>query len=244
MDRLSSQMDRKARREIKARLSSVAAVVLGLPSLVIAQDSLLVDSIAPYPTLRVRSFGEAHRVDSLWSDSLWIWSGACEGPLRSFRFEFPDSTFCALEFPCTREATVSSELNAPLSSASGLTPLQSWTAEVTVALDDLKAMPRKPLASSCFPPAASTAFEALLSAMEQAVFETEKCAVLVRASETLCLTRSQMRQALDRIASEDRKLDTLERIYRSDIEWTEAELRALFQLNFILEQALKRFTKR
>lgn len=105
-------------------------------------------------------------------------------------------------------------------------------------------MTRTPLAASCFPPAGSTAFEALLSAMEQAVFETEKCAVLVRASETLCLTRSQMRQALDRIASEDRKLETLERIYRSDIEWTEAELRALFQLNFILEQALKRFTKR
>ena len=80
--------------------------------------------------------------------------------------------------------------------------------------------------------------------MEKAVFETEKCAALERASETLCLTRSQMHQALDRIASEDRKLETLEQITRSDIEWTEAELRELFQLNFILERALKRFTKR
>ena len=154
MDRLFTQMDRKARRKMKTRLSSLVAVVLGLPVLVSAQDSLVVDSIAPYPTLRVRSFGEVHGVDSLWSDSLWMWSGACEGPLRSFRFEFADSTFCALEFPCTREATVSSEHNAPLSSVSGLSPLQSWTAEVTVALDELQAMPRKPLASSCFPPAA------------------------------------------------------------------------------------------
>lgn len=244
MDRLSSQMDRKTHREIKARLSTVVAVVLGLPSLMIAQDSLLVDSIAPYPTLRVRSFGEAHGVDSLWSDSLWIWSGSCEGPLRSFRFEFPDSTFCALEFPCTRAAMPPADLNAPLSSASSTSPLEAWTAAVTIALVDLEAMPRTPMASSCFPPAASAAFDALLSAMEQAVFETEKCAVLERASATLCLTRSQMHQALDRIASEDRKLETLERITRSDIEWTEAELRQLFQLNFILERALKRFTKR
>lgn len=80
--------------------------------------------------------------------------------------------------------------------------------------------------------------------MEQAVFETEKCAILERTSETLCLTRSQMQRALDRIPSEDRKLETLEQITRSDIEWTEAELRELFQLNFILERALKRFTKR
>lgn len=80
--------------------------------------------------------------------------------------------------------------------------------------------------------------------MEQAVFEAEKCAVLERASEAHCLTRSQMHEALDRIANEDRKLETLEQITRSDIEWTEAELRELFQLNFILERALKRFTKR
>lgn len=220
-------------------------VMLGLPSLMLAQaDSSPVDSIARYPILRVRSLAEGSGVDSLWSDSAWVWSGACDGPLRSFRFEFPDSTFSALEFPCMLQATAPSDLNAPLTSASDASPSQAWTAEVSVSLEDLQAMSRTPLAASCFPPAESTAFEALLSAMEQAVFETEKCAVLVRASETLCLTRSQMRQALDRIASEDRKLETLERIYRSDIEWTEAELRELFQLNFILEQALKRFTKR
>lgn len=245
MDRLSSQMDRKARREIKVGLSSVIAVVLGLPSLTLAQaDSSLVDSIVPYPSLRVRSFAEVHGLDSLWSDSVWVWNGTCEGPLRSFRFEFPDSTFSALEFPCTLQANAPSDLNAPLTSSSDASPLQVWTAAVSISLVDLQAMSRTPLAASCFPPASSKAFEALLSAMEQAVFETEKCAVLERASQTLCLTRSQMRQALDRIASEDRKLETLERITRSDIEWAEAELRELFQLNFILERALKRFTKR
>ena len=222
----------------------MVAVMLGLPYAMFAQDSLLVDSIAPYPTLRVRSFAEAHVVDSLWSDSVWVWNGACEGPLRSFRFEFPDSTFCALEVPCTPAATTPADLNAPLSSAASPSPAGAWTAAVTIALVELETMPRTPLASSCFPPAASAAFDAVLSAMEQAVFEAEKCAVLERASEALCLTRNQMHEALDRIANEDRKLETLEQITRSDIEWTEAELRAMFQLNFILERALKRFTKR
>ena len=244
MDRLSSQMDRKALRKINARISAVVAVMLGLPYALFAQDSLLVDSMPPYPTLRVRSFVEADVVDSLWSDSVWVWNGTCEGPARSFRFEFPDSTYCALEAPCTRAATPPADLNAPLSSASNPSLVEPWTAAVAIALVDLEGIPRKPLASSCFPPAASAAFDAVLSAMEQAVFEAEKCAVLERASETLCLTRSQMLQALDRIANEDRKLETLEQITRSDIEWTEAELREMFQLNFILERALKRFTKR
>ena len=136
------------------------------------------------------------------------------------------------------------DLNAPLSAELSASPLEGWTAAVSIALVDLEALPRKPLAWSCFPPAASAAFDAVLAAMERAVFEAEKCAVLEQASEALCLTRSQMHQALDRIASEDRKLETLEHITRSDIEWTEAELRELFQLNFILERALKRFTKR
>ena len=43
-----------------------------------------------------------------------------------------------------------------------------------------------------------------------------------------------MRQALSLIPSEDRRLETMERISRSDTEWTEPELRELFQLNFIL----------
>ena len=244
MDRLSSQMDRKARRQIKTRLSAVVALMVGLPCSMHSQDSLLVDSMPPYPTLRVRSFAEAHVVDSLWSDSVWIWNGTCEGPVRSFRFEFPDSTFCAVEAPCTRAVTPPADLNAPLSSASYPSPVEAWTAAVTIALDDLDVLPRTPVISSCFPPAASAAFDAVLSAMEQAVFEAEKCAILERASEAHCLTRNQMHEALDRIANEDRKLETLEQITRSDIEWTEAELREMFQLNFILERALKRFTKR
>lgn len=80
--------------------------------------------------------------------------------------------------------------------------------------------------------------------MERAVFEIDKCAVLAQASTTTCLTRQQMSQALQRIPSEDRKLETMERITRSDNKWTEAELREMFQLNFILERALKRFVKR
>ncbi len=86
MDRLFTQMDRKARRQIKTRMSAAVALMVGLPCSMLAQDSLLVDSMPTYPTLRVRSFVEADVVDSLWSDSVWVWNVTCEGPARSFRF--------------------------------------------------------------------------------------------------------------------------------------------------------------
>ena len=170
MGRLSSQMDQKSYRQMKTRLSGVIAVILGLPCSMFAQDSLLVDSMPPYPTLRVRSIVEAHVVDSLWSDSVWVWNGACEGPARSFRFEFPDSTFCAVEVPCTRIPPPATSM--PLSSESSPYPTETWTSRQPSRWSP--GGPRRtPLVSSCFPPAGSAAFDALLSAMEQAVFETE-----------------------------------------------------------------------
>jgi hypothetical protein len=201
-----------------------------LPAMALAQsDTLRMDSVAPVPALRVRSFAEASLVDSLWSDSLWVWNGPCDGTVRAFRFEFPDSTYC---------------LNAPMTAAVGGTQRQAWTGQASIARIDLEGMGRKLVATSCFPPASSAEFAQLLAAMEDAVFESEKCAVLSEVSARLCLTRNQMRQALSLIPSEDRRLETMEHISRSDTEWTEPELRELFQLNFILERALKRFAKR
>ena len=131
-----------------------------------------------------------------------------------------------------------------MTAAVGGTQRQAWTGQASIARIDLEAMGRKLVATSCFPPASSAEFAQLLAAMEGAVFESEKCAVLGKASARLCLTRSQMRQALSLIPSEDRRLETMEHISRSDTEWTEPELRELYQLNFILERALKRFAKR
>lgn len=216
-----------------------------LPAMTLAQsDTLRMDSVAPVPALRVRSFAEASLVDSLWSDSLWVWNGPCDGTVRAFRFEFPDSTYCRVDFPCVLEATQLTGLNAPLTAAVGGTQRHAWTGQASIARIDLEAMGRKLVATSCFPPASSAEFAQLLAAMEGAVFESEKCDVLGEVSARLCLTRNQMRQALSLIPSEDRRLETMEHISRSDTEWTEPELRELFQLNFILERALKRFTKR
>ena len=225
---------------------TTAWIAFLLPALALAQsDTLRLDSVVPVPALRVRSFAEASLVDSLWSDSLWVWNGPCDGAVRSFRFEFPDSTYCRVDFPCALEATQPTGLNAPLTAAvGGGTQRQAWTGQASIARIDLEAMGRKLVATSCFPPASSAEFAQLLAAMEGAVFESEKCAILGEASARLCLTRPQMRQALSLIPSEDRRLETMERISRSDTEWTGPELRELFQLNFILERALKRFAKR
>ena len=164
--------------------------------------------------------------------------------MRSFRFEFPDSTYCRVDFPCALEETQPTGPNAPLTAAVGGTQRQAWTGQASIARIDLEALGRKLVATSCFPPASSAEIAQLLAAMEGAVFESEKCAVLGEVSVRLCLTRPQMRHALSLIPSEDRRLETMERISRSDTEWTEPELRELFQLNFILERALKRFAKR
>ena len=213
---------------------TTAWIAFLLPAMALAQSD----------TLRVRSFAEASLVDSLWSDSLWVWNGPCDGAVRSFRFEFPDSTYCRVDFPCALEATQPTGPNAPLTAAVGGTQRQAWTGQASITRIDLEAMGRKLVATSCFPPASSAEFAHLLVAMEGAVFESEKCAVLGEASARLCLTRPQIRQALSLIPSEDRRLETMERISRSDTQWTEPDLRELFQLNFILERALKRFAKR
>ena len=213
---------------------TTAWIAFLLPAMALAQSD----------TLRVRSFAEASLVDSLWSDSLWVWNGPCDGAVRSFRFEFPDSTYCRVDFPCAVEATQPTGPNAPLTAAVGGTQRQAWTGQASITRIDLEAMGRKLVATSCFPPASSAEFAHLLVAMEGAVFESEKCAVLGEASARLCWTRPQMHHALSLIPSEDRRLEIMERISRSDTEWTEPELRELFQLNFILERALKRFAKR
>lgn len=213
---------------------TTAWIAFLLPAMALAQSD----------TLRVRSFAEASLVDSLWSDSLWVWNGPCDGAVRSFRFEFPDSTYCRVDFPCALEATQPTGPNAPLTAAVGGTQRQAWTGQASITRIDLEAMGRKLVATSCFPPASSAEFTQLLAAMEGAVFESEKCAVLGEASARLCWTRPQMHHALSLIPSEDRRLEIMERISRSDTEWTEPELRELFQLNFILERALKRFAKR
>ena len=224
---------------------TTAWIAFLLPAMALAQsDTMRMDSVVSASALRVRSFAEASHIDSLWSDSSWVWNGPCDGAVRSFRFEFPDSTYCQVDVPCALKATQPTGLNAPLTAATDGTHRQAWTGQASIARIDLEALGRKLVATSCFPPASSTEFAQLLAVMEGAVFESEKCAVLGESSARLCLTRNQMRQALSLIPSEDRRLETMERISRSDTEWTEPELRELFQLNFILERALKRFAKR
>ncbi len=207
-------------------------------------DYSALDSTAAHPTLRIRSFAEVSLVDSVLHDSLWVWIGPCDGPIRSFRFEFPDSTFCCIDFPCLAEGAELSNLNSPLITNSSSHAAQTWTAHASIVLSDVAVMPRIPIVSSCFPPASKAEFERLIFAMHNAVFETDKCLVLEEASAELCLTRHQMSQALRLIPSEDRRLEVMKHITRLDTKWTELELHEMFQLNFIFEQALKRFTKR
>lgn len=196
-------------------------------------------------TLRVRSHGMAAVVDSLWADSLWVWNGPCDGPERTFRFELGDSAFCSTTVPCTAiESASVNALNAPILGADAQPFLGAWSVEARLSADLILALPREPLSASCYPPLSSAEFDGIMNAIDSALFESDKCAVVERACREHCLSRAQHIEALQRIPSEDRRLETLTKTSGTGTNWTEAELSGLFQLNFILKQALKRFANR
>ena len=195
-------------------------------------------------SIRVRSHALSAVVDSLWSDSIWAWSGPCDGPTRLFRFEWGDSAYCSLSLPCKGLTSTPqpTSLNAPLTSSA---PAETaWDIEAMIHLDSLQSLPRKAISSGCYPPATDQDFAPVIQAMDDALFESDKCRTLIEASKSLCLNRPQLIRALKRIPSEDRRLDTLTKIASSETDWPSDQLGELFQLNFILDQALKRFAKR
>ena len=184
-------------------------------------------------------------IDSLWTDSLWVWNGACDGPERAFRFELGDTAFCSTTVPCTAiEAATATALNAPILGADASPLAGAWSVEARLTAEFILALPREPLSAGCYPPLSSANFDRIMNAIDSAIFESDKCAVVERASRENCLTHAQLMDALQRIPSEDRRLETLTKTSGAEVNWTEAELRGLFQLNFILERALKRFANR
>lgn len=196
-------------------------------------------------TIRVRSHGMDVTVDSLWSDSLWIWEGVCDGPERAFRFEIGDTVFCSTSVPCTAyESVTLASLNSPLQVADASRSAGTWTVTTHLTAEFILALPREPLGSTCYPPLSSAEFDRIVEAIDNALFESDKCSVVERACREHCLSRAQRISALQRIPSEDRRLETLTKTSDSVTNWTEAELSGLFQLNFILERALKRFANR
>lgn len=203
------------------------------------------DVLQVQDTIRVRSHGISVVVDSLWADSVWQWQGPCDGPQRPFRFEMGDTAFCSTTLPCTSiETSDVTALNAPLIAADASPLPSTWSVEARLTADFILSLPRESLSANCYPPLSASQFAGILEAIDAAIFESEKCDAIERACREHCLSRSQRIDALKRIPSEDRRLETLTNTTGSETHWTEAELRGMFQLNFILAQALKRFANR
>lgn len=73
---------------------------LGMVSHVSSQN----EPVPPQDTLvwdawRVRAEWPGHRLDSLWSDSTWIWRGTCLDSIMTFRFDRAGE-FALLHWPC------------------------------------------------------------------------------------------------------------------------------------------------
>ena len=64
----------------------------------------VVDSIAGPSPWRVRAEWPGGRMDSVWSDTTWVWQGPCPDDVMTFRFD-RGGEFAMLEWPCseTRE---------------------------------------------------------------------------------------------------------------------------------------------
>lgn len=194
-------------------------------------------------SIRVRAVDTEWAVDSIWSDSLWRWSGPCIGESVTFRFDYGDTIFRRTTIPCVPVLAESTASATPASLYTQPTP-QSYFLEWAISRFELNQIAAYPTSSSCFPPLQSAGFTRLLSEVDEAIFESDKCAVVKKLGQTMCVTKSQATEALLRIPSEDRRLETLRAGFFHFTFWNREDIEALFELQFIRERALATFESR
>jgi len=194
-------------------------------------------------SIRVRTVDTAMELDSIWSDSVWRWTGPCASESVTFRFDYGDTTFRRTTVPCILSLTESNSSSAPASLYAQPTP-QSYALEWEISRIELDQLTAYPTSSSCFPPLQNSLFERLVGEVDQAIFEADKCAIIENLGQSKCLTKPQAKEALLRIPSEDRRLETLRTGFIHFEFWTPEDIEELFKLQFIRERALATFESR
>ncbi len=206
-------------------------------------DSTLTDSLT-WPVFRVRIAGESLRFDSIWSDSLWIWSSPCDGPSVVLRFE-NDEVFREKEIPCqlTLESYPPIGLDAeePTPSNGTKSLLFENQADYSVSMEihrsQLDSMPASSLLGRCFPLISERAYQSWLHEVNAATFESEKCRAIAERQHQSCLTPAQVVQLLNLIPSEDRRLTILENLVPHTDRVNELPINSLFHLQMFREKA-------
>lgn len=241
----------------------LAGVMMASVQGILSQTPLVSDGAADpgskgVNAIRVRSVDAELELDSLWRDSVWTWEGPCEKGSREFRFEFGDTLFRLHAVPCSPGEMASSAAPSgavPNSSISvgamaqeAVMPTSSSSpplfGQCTLALSLLLAQPGIPLAGACYPPARAEEVARLLRAVESAIFESEKCALVRDAGRSTCLLPRQAKQLLFLIPSEDLRMQTMNSVFNQAGFWSKADIEDLFQLQFMRQRALATFETR
>jgi hypothetical protein len=90
----------------------------------------------------------------------------------------------------------------------------------------------------CFPPTPPIRMAQIERTIQESIFESEKVQLAMQISAEECLNKSQTRQLLLLIPSEDRRLALFEKVIHSRHQWTVGEVEDIFQLQFIERKAL------
>ena len=195
-------------------------------------------SLSTYFAVHVQSVRTRPEVDSLWTDSVWQWQGACTTPAALFHFQWFDPIDSSLTHSLIQE--VECILEADENSNTEIT----FLGEMTTSLPDLHARAAaSETHSSCFPPASDQQMLVIQKKMDEIIFESGKVQLAQHTIDTECLDKLQVKQLLQCIPSEDRRLDLLKTIPNTDHLWTPMDMEEIFQLQFMAQKALQLLDK-
>jgi hypothetical protein len=233
---------------------SILAIALfwsSLPALISAQTAesnsekaiivelMLGDSAhSAHSEVRVQSVRTRPKIDSLWTDSLWQWRGACSAPSALFHFEWYDPIDSTFAYSLVKEVPCMAQEGESTNSQ------MTFIGELTAPVSDLYAQATDPnVRPKCFPPTSGQQMIAIQQKMNETIFESEKVQLAIQIIEAKCLDKIQFKQLLQSIPSEDRRLDLFETILAGELAWSTADMEEIFQLQFIEQKAIQLLDK-
>lgn len=186
----------------------------------------------------VQSVRTRPEVDSLWTDSIWQWRGTCSAPTALFHFQWYDPIDSFLTHSLVKEVQCIAEANEINNTEIKL--VGEMTASVSVLYEQATDSAARP---KCFPPTSVQQMLTIQQKMDETIFESEKMQWALQTINAKCLNKMQVKQLLLSIPSEDRRLDLLKKIPKADHVWTTADMKEIFQLQFIEQKALRLLDK-
>lgn len=212
----------------------VQAAFAQSPSVILGKDSLASDSNAiRIPFAHVQSVRTVPAIDSLWQDSIWSWQGPCSAPTALIQFEWMAPNDSATK------TTLVKEVPCMLEVADAELTISTYRGELTATSESLYAEAQNSSnLPPCFPPTPPIRMAQIERTIHESIFESEKVQLAMQISAEECLNKSQTRQLLLLIPSEDRRLALFEKVIHSRHQWTVGEVEDIFQLQFIERKAL------